>query len=305
MSARFVAGAAGIALMVAAASVARAADAPLPGAETATATSTEPKVSVVLEAGIEGSVILGSPPPAFSLYSYGEVDVKFASGFGITLSERSSVLLSTPLLAFVDVNGRLYKSLGLFEIGIHGHVGVSVPFGAPVSSSFGPDIRYETDRLTVTNSTYFTFFGGVFSGWGNGTEITFDVTDRVEIHGFFGVDFDGGGPSVTVLAEATIKAGSRLEVVPSIDVVFSGMGTFLNTGVILRVPLGVVTPYVGANWSPGNFANVELGIDLERQIGTGPLSLIGNAEYSVGFFGGPPLHRVSGQIGLRYTGGSD
>ncbi|MCW5695342.1 MAG: hypothetical protein KIS96_01275 [Bauldia sp.] len=301
MTSRFLAGVAGAALIVAA-GAANAADVPPLGAE-ATVAGSGTKVSVAVESGLFVGVNNFSPP-FFAIDNRAGIDVRFASGFGVTLFSEVVTELQSPPVSFVILGGRVYKSFGAFEVGFGGSFLTGI-----AGYEFGPDVRYETDRLTIVNATSFGFFFGTFDRWENETTVTFNPNDRIEVFTYVEVEGGPGFPVYIDVANAvTITVAPHFEVIPNAEFGFDTTGgRFFGAGVEARFPLGVLTPYTSVFWSPTNdFINVNLGFDLEKPIGATPLSLIGGANYGASFTPGfPTFHSFDARIGLRYLAGDD
>lgn len=307
MAGKFLAGVAGIALM-AASGAAFAADIPPLGAEAGVPGHT---VSVLAEAGIgvfwNSSTI--SAPVYFDLYGRAAVDVKFQSGFGITVYKTSNIPVSLPFVDYFTVGGRFYRTMGAFEVGFSGVVRGGLPPLNVNSYEFGPDVSYETERYTITNNTSFAFFMGVYQGWENRTTIDVDVSEKVSAYAEF--EFEDG-PSFDlefdIFGNVNFRVAPRVEIVPNFDFgVEVGGPVYFGTGVAFRFPLGVITPYTSVfhSWTGGN-TSIDIGVELDKPLGNGPFSLVGYAEYGVGLESGyPPFHAFNTSLGIRYELGDD
>ena len=105
-----------------------------------------------------------------------------------------------------------------------------------------------------------------FGDWWAYFGAEFDVTEQVEIWGELYVSDTGFGG---------VRVGAELD-------------------------LGMIDPYAFARWSNGRWY-FEGGADFEKQIGTGPLSLIGDARV---WYGTPCCgFGFEAGVGIRYTMG--
>lgn len=126
-----------------------------------------------------------------------------------------------------------------------------------------------SDALTIENYTWFGFGGGGIYGFNVDTWATFGVTEMLSLSAGVYVSHYGS-PSYYEL-----YAGAEYEI-------------------------GDVTPYLDLWWSPseGTWGG-DVGLDFERQLGTGPFSLLANTEFDFGA-SGPDLYVG---IGIKFTRG--
>jgi hypothetical protein len=132
----------------------------------------------------------------------------------------------------------------------------------------GVDFEYTAGRLMIYNDTYFHFDAFHIH---SDTRVKFAVIDQITVYG----DFD-----------LRIFEGP-LEV------------EYLQIGV--ELDLGNITPYLRAHTDLDGFCGIDLGVELERPIGTGPLTLLGEAE--LGYHPGDGFD-LELSIGIRYSRGA-
>lgn len=266
----------------------------------------------------------GFGPFGFGTQLAGDVDVKWASGWGAAIRfYGGSRILPGPLDFGGGLEYRVYRSIGDFEVGVGGEAGGGCFFG-PLSCSGGFAFNanlvydYESDRLSVRSENYLWFFPGFeFDSftelefhitdqllleadlwvescaplcWDLHPRVTYDLTDVLSVWGEIGLA-SGGLHGVEFGAE--YQATERLELWA--DVRFNGFRLQLGANYEVLEWLDVLAEF---GWSPGGW-DVELGAEIEDQIGTGPYSLIGGVY--VGY--GTPCcgFGFSAMGGIRYT----
>jgi len=195
-----------------------------------------------------------------------KIDIERSSGWGLTFFGNLGADIEIPLDAEYRFHVGVYRAMGNVVVGAYAGVHGDVPGGVDFFE-LGGDIEFSSGNLVVYNETWIEFDGSLFV-WNN-TEAEYNINERLLVGGAIELGF-GGGP---ILVE--IEAWAELD-------------------------LGNITPYVfGSVVFPLGFFEVEFGIDLERPIGSGPFSLIGNLEFGVGTGG----LDVDASIGIRYSRG--
>jgi hypothetical protein len=127
------------------------------------------------------------------------------------------------------------------------------------------------------------------------TDVEFDVNDQLEVGAYL---------DVYSFTDWRVEFWSDFEVNDRLDIgawiEFDEDG-FDGAGVWAELDLGNIEPYAGIwIYNPSDWG-IEIGVDLDDQIGTGPYSLIGNAQLQVGCCG--PSFRTSS--GIKYEIGGD
>ena len=129
----------------------------------------------------------------------------------------------------------------------------------------GVDFEYTAGSLMVYNDTYFHFDAFHMH---TDTRLEFAVNDQVTVFGDIDLRlFDG-----------------PFEI------------EYLRVGV--ELDLGNITPYAYIHTDLDGFAGVDVGVELERPIGTGPLTLLGEVE--LGYHPGYGFD-VELSVGIRYA----
>lgn len=195
-----------------------------------------------------------------------DVDMRLtaASGWGFELLTGGSTFFA-PLSLSGGLTGRVFHSAGDVELGVYAGFGFSVPGGIG-GYGFGGDFRLDNDRLTVESYLQANFFAGAFNFISTETDVTVHASDKFDV--YFGGDlFIGGGP-----ASYDVWAGAQYD-------------------------FGVFAPYGGVWFGNDTGFGAELGFELEKKLGNGPLSLIGGAEVNIGLDG---LRNADASVGIRY-----
>lgn len=132
----------------------------------------------------------------------------------------------------------------------------------------GVDFEYTAGNLMIYNDTYFHFDSFHIH---SDTRVRFAVTDQITVFGDFDLRiFDG-----------------PLEV------------EYLQVGV--ELDLGNITATLRTHTDFGGNRGIDLGVELEHPIGTGPLTLLGEAE--LGFHAGDGFD-LELSVGIRYARGA-
>lgn len=228
--------------------------------------------------------------------TFGEIDVKSASGWGFNLAGGAGVNFIPGFGFGYGFRAELYRVIGNAEVGFF-----VVPYNfAPLVIAFGPTVRFETDRFEFRHQTEINYF---FGNWdvGFSNDVTVHVSDSLDVGGYFdfsfgtfGLDLDlGVNAELEVNDRLTVEGWARADVIGGLFVAAGGQATF---------NLGALSPYVGveARYDMGFGLEVTAGVELERPIGTGPFTLIGGAgmEYDLGGGLGLEAH-----IGIRFNRG--
>jgi hypothetical protein len=268
MTSRFLFGAAGIVLL-ATAGAANAADAlptvitTTPAAPVAAGSNVALRIDTYLDMWLE----FGYPPPEFGAEVDFVVDFQRPTGWSFELLGGGGFDFGLPLYGGTGITARAYQSFSRATIGIYGYVNTSIPFGN-FGGGLGWDLEVQAGKVTIHNDNWLDIWSGGI-GLNNSTELEFTVSDRVTVIGgvFVGYDFPG---------------------------------FYMDLSGRAKLDLGDFTPYVFAWWSPTttNFGG-GIGVDVEHQIGAGPLSLVGNAE----LYAYPGGRNFSMRIGVRYSRG--
>jgi hypothetical protein len=280
-------GAAAVALF-AATGAARAADV-MPIVVSVTPTVPPVVVGPTVTVQIEAGAFLGYNPPSLFLSAglVGEVDVKTVSGWGFHLYGGASAYFGLGL--GYGVRAELYRIIGNAEVG----------FAVTNGLSFGPTFRYETDRFEFAHETRIRYLGG--GDWDFDFEnlLEVNVNDRLTIEAYSEFEFGFFGPDLDVEIYADFELNDRftLEGWVWADLI-GGPGAGGAGEVTLN--LGALSPYVGAAVYTGMGLGLEFwaGVEFERQIGTGPFALTGDAGVELNLGGTPAFYA---EIGIRYN----
>jgi len=229
-----------------------------------------------------------------------DIDVKSASGWGFAVEGAAGFGIWLPIDFGTGFDYRLYRSIGDLEVGVGGVV--SAGCGGPLPLSCGGDftfngnliVDHESGRLSVRSENFVWFFPG-FDFYSN-TELEFRATDRLRAVGGFEF-WEIGNWSAYVGAEFDVT--EQLEIWGAL-IIDTGEFGFIRVGA--ELDLGMIDPYVAFYWRPGAW-QIEAGADLEKPLGTGPYSLVGdiNVRYSMPCCG---LGFEAG-FGIRYTIGDN
>lgn len=260
-------------------------------------------------------------------YSYGEVNVVSASGWGFNLTGNASAGIyrygNDPLLfgADVDFRAELYRVVGNAEIGFF-----VAPYGiGPLNLDFGPTFRYRTAQVEFFHETEVSIYG---TDWWVDlkNDLTVHVNERLDVGGYLDFEFGVYGPYLDLGANTNIEVNDRLTVEAWTDFGIDGMGLELDFGVNgeldvndrltlegwaaaflfggpgfavggqATLHLGPISPFVGIEWDGGigGFG----GVELEHRIGSGPYTLIGHA--GMNFYPGQSLDYFA-SIGIRFN----
>lgn len=211
----------------------------------------------------------GFPPPDFWSATGAVIDFQNPAGWGFQIMGDAGFDIGLPIAGGWGGHLRAYRTFGNVTIGPYFLIHGSIPPGHYLDVGAGWDLEYRGGNFTVWNDNWFDF-DGTFS-LSNQILIQYAVTDQVKVETGMYVEFDGGG-------------------------------VFFDFEGAVRLELGGFTPFVSAYWSPsGAWGNVVAGVDFEHALGTGPFSLIGNAQIAlqtgVGLTGGA-------SIGIRYGQGT-
>lgn len=229
-----------------------------------------PAVSLKVDTGIEVAYVFGTQTFDAGVGNAIDFKVVSASGWGMEVITDAVTAIVVPIEFDADVTTRLFRATGPIELGAHATFEFGVPGGLD-GYGFGADIAYEGDLLTLEAEAGAAFLPG------------------------FGFN------AYTAIAEITAHLGDRLDLYAGADFMTDLIVTAVNAWAGARLDLGVVAPYAGIDHREGpNGWSANVGIDIEKQIGTGPFSLIGYTEARFGFFGPTAL----GGIGLRFSRGA-
>lgn len=285
MTGRLLVGAVAAALALAAtAGTARAADVMpvvVPAVVPVPVVSTGPKVEITLETGVQlWYDPLAIDPVHVDAFTYGEVIITGRSGWGVGLGSWGEfhVFPSPAGVNYVTAGARIFREMGDFEIGMGFNIDTEGEF------AFGPDLRYETDTIEALNQTFFVFdispFG--FDYWGNYFEVTYTPNERIEIYTDLTVIFDGGLSAVFGQGDIDVGVRGPFHVLAGYDFsLVSSQYLLLYGGV--QLDFNGIKPYVTGWWENdgGPFYGVDLGVEIDRQIGDGPVTLIGDSHVTI------------------------
>jgi hypothetical protein len=252
----------------------------------------------------------------------GTIDVRSATGWGVRLEGGNVTQLFPTFGGEVDGAVTLYRAFGPLELGVWAGGGFGYPSGGyGRGAGVSANLEYEGPRIYINSENSLTLWPGVrlFSE----TEAEFDLTDRVTLSAylqFYGLGDWWSGVGIDVHATDRVEFWSNLE--------FGWAGlNDIEAGVEFKVTERVrvwteanfdFDPGLEFDWldfgvgfdltdeltlngviaiddSPFAFDYAEVWAELDKPIGTGPLSLIGNL--GVGYEDAP---YVWGNIGIRY-----
>lgn len=204
----------------------------------------------------------------FDAWANGLLDLKItsASGWGFQLVAGGNQYVVAPIEFYGGAQARVFRAIGPVEIGVFAGANLN-PGITGNNYYFGGDFTYETDRVEV--ETYVAaqyFLGGTVRLIAAGAEATVHVTDRLDV--IAGVERN--------LLFGSVDIEGRVE-----------------------LDLGAVTPFAGVIYNPSLGVIGQVGVELEKQLGTGPLSLIGYGRADFGVFG----PSVAVGLGIRFSRG--
>lgn len=191
------------------------------------------------------------------------IDWQRPSSLGIQFLGDAEYYFGCPC-GYVEFYLRGYRSFGSNMVGVYGKVDTDGDF------VFGWDLEHRSGNIALYNDMWIDIWGG---GWdlNNDTMIEFYLNDLVTIGGLVEIETNGFWME--------IEGWVQLE-------------------------LGVIAPYAYAYISPtGGYGGFGFGFDFEDQIGTGPFSLIGNADVEFEIDGGFEVD-VDMTFGIRYALGA-
>jgi len=160
----------------------------------------------------------------------------------------------------------VFRVAGALEVGAFAGFGYVIP-GGIAGYGFGADFDYETDRVEIEGGLLANFQGGGFTFLEVAADLTVHATDRIDV--YLGGEFD------TLGLDNDVWAGAQID-------------------------FGALAPYAGVWYAFGAGFGAELGVELEKQLGTGPFSLIGEAEINLALGGGA---FGFASIGIRFQRG--
>lgn len=230
----------------------------------------------------------------------GDIDVRSASGWGVRLSGGGGFSIYPGMGYGFGFSAELYKAIGNAQLGFF----VS-PYGFnPIDISFGPTLRYETDTVDFRHSTEFSFWGGGNRAVDVYNELTLNPNDRLEVGGYFDLGFSNvAGRDLEFGGFATVSLSDRVDMLGWADVELDG-GLWFGTGAGVELHFGALTPYANVGWTTSDGLWTELGFDVKKPIGAGPLQLIGGARAYL--WSDPALSvNLSAYAGIRYLIGED
>lgn len=260
----------------------------------------------------------------------GEINVVTASGWGLNVVGDAGISLYSdgggPIYwgRGADLRVELYRIIGNAEVGFF-----VAPFGFnPLNMDFGPTFRFENDRIDFRHETEVSIYAPDW--WVElKNDLTVHLNERLDLGGYLEFEFGTYGRYLDLGVDAEMMVNDRLTVLAwaDLDVEFGG-GFDLDVGVETELVvsdrvtlegwaeadlfggigfglggratlhLGPFSPFIGLDWYGGIVAFA--GVEFERQIGTGPFTLIGEAGTNY-YFGGAPDYYAS--IGIRFNRG--
>jgi hypothetical protein len=263
-------GAAGAALLVAAsAGTAQAADV-MPIMVPVVTPVVAPPPGPVFAIRIDTGMVVdwyGGPNYDLSVINDITARVTLPSGWGFELLTGSRTHITAPVEFFGGLTGRVFRASGALEAGAYAGFGFGIPGGLG-GYGFGADFEFDTDRLTVEGYVQANFFGGAFAFLEGGADVTLHLTDRLDV--YLGGDLDN-----QMGLDGDVWAGAQID-------------------------FGAIAPYAGVWYAFGGPIGAELGVELERPLGTGPFALIGEAEINFALGGGA---FGFASIGIRFQRG--
>lgn len=275
MAGRYLLGVASVALFaMASTGSARAADVMpvvVPLVTPAVVVAAGPKIEINSEHWLEIGIFPGN---GYDLVSYHDLDIKVTAASGVGFQFVTSGVIDN--LAPFDIDdltlaGRVFLSRGDAEIGVYAGLLAEIPGGIDFTA-VGADFSIDNDRLELDTYVQANFDGG-FDFLSAGVDLTVHATERLDLNagGALSTDFGGGG-------------------------------AFLEAWAGAQLDFGLLAPYAGVYVSNGmERFTAELGVELEHQIGNGPLSLLGYAEFDFGTFG----PAIFAGVGIKYSIGGD
>lgn len=259
-------------------------------------------------------------------HTFGEVDVKLASGWGFILFGDADINFIPGYGLNYRYGFEVYRALGNVEVGF-----IVKPYNfSPLDIELGPTFRYETDTLEIDHETTFGFWPGGrdIDTW---TNVTYQANENLEVRGFFDLGYDSGGdlfvglaagatltrgryeidgyadfayynftdPDLDIGALLTITMSDRLDLYAYADAELLN-GVYLEVGGGAELDFGAITVWAEAGWNGVVWG--EVGVDVKKPVGTGGLQLIGGAEVGADLDG---YVRLNAFAGLRYVLGED
>lgn len=298
MTVRLLVGAASVAL-VAAAGTAQAADVMpvvVPMITPVAVVSTGPDVEITIEA--LGQLYWDGGPVYTGVGIAGEATIVTTSGWGVGVGAGAFLGLTPSAgLEFYGIGGRVFRQVGDFQVGFA--AAVDIGFMAP-PFGFGTDIRYDNGPLSVLNQTYFRFSPGGFEFWGIYTDIEYEA-DRLEF--FQSLDVQFWGPGVAFYAEGDVNLQVRgpFHVFAGYDLETGPFPSYFGVYGGVQLDLNGIKPYIHPWWENDGDFGLDIGVDIERQIGNGPFSLVGWSEFTIANYGWD----YEMAIGFRYEIGGE
>ncbi|MCC6735866.1 MAG: hypothetical protein IT534_07025 [Bauldia sp.] len=252
----------------------------------------------------------------------GTVEVTSASGWGVRLEGGNFLNLFPDLGGGAEGQVTLFRALGPVEFGVWAWGEFEYPIvGYGRGAGISANVEYEGPRLyvssenrlwlwpgvrlfsetdaefdvtdRVTLATYLRFRG--LGDWWGGAGIDVHATDRIELwtnleYGWAGLNDLEAGVEVKVTERISVWTEAGFEFDPGLefDWLDFGVGFELTDTLTVKGVLAI-------DDNPFAFDYAEVWAELDRPIGTGPLSLIG--ELGVGYEDSP---YVWGNIGIRY-----
>jgi hypothetical protein len=313
----------GVAGSVLTAGAAMAAD-PMPIVVSTVPAITVPVPGREVAIDVEAGVGLGAGDGLFLVAGMGgTIDVTSATGWGMRFEGSHFTFLEPPF--FGGAGGgtlTLYRAFGDLELGVWAGAGFGYPpFGFGGGAGLSANYEHEGPRLYVSSESSLLLFP--FIDFDSYTELEFDLNDRFTLSSYFNFNLGNSNGGVGVDVHATdriefwanlyynvggldeiefggeVKITDRLSVwteagfdfgPPQFEFDWIDFGTTLELTDTLKIEsvLSFDSPFV--------FDYAEVWAELDRPIGTGPLSVI--AALGVGYDGGGPY--AWGNIGLRY-----
>jgi hypothetical protein len=248
-----------------------------------------PAVTVQIEAG---AYLYFNPPSNWYVSAGfdGEVDVKSASGWGFHLFGGAGAYFAPGFGFGYGAIAELYRIIGNAEVGFAVGTG---------GISFGPTFRYETDRLEFAHQTAIRYLGAGDWDFYFDNLLELQVNDRVRIDAYSDFGFGFYGPDLDIGIEVDFEPNDRLEIEGWVWADLIG-NPEVGAGGEVKLTLGALAPYVGAQFEYGMGLDLGFwaGVELERQIGTGPFTLTGDAGVAMNLGGTPNFYA---EIGIRYN----
>lgn len=246
-----------------------------------------PEIGVRLQVMAQG--------PMFRLEGLGEIDVRTPSGWGFTFSALSFTLPQYSS-AGTTLRARTYRVIGNAEIGAFAIM--VPPFGPDAwDIDFGGDFTLDTDRVDIDHETTVDTHGATWNGVRSETKFTFDDdTSPLTLETTLIANLYIAMPRVDLSVDNRLVFAPVEHLEISVGLLANLTPLRFVPRIEVSLPFDWITPGVEFRFYPGSI-DTNLTVELDRPLGDGPFSLIGNAN---AYFTNTTIVSYSGRIGLRY-----